>query len=113
MTIMDNCYALVVGIARYQKVRSLPMTVLRDAQDIYDLLVNPNQGGYPEKNVKLLLDAVATKSALLIEMDALTKRSNADSTVFIYFSSHGGRTETAGSPREYLLPVDVDATSDD
>ena len=37
-----NAYALVVGIANYERIKKLPPTVLKDAQDIYDLLINPH-----------------------------------------------------------------------
>ena len=33
-----NAYALVVGIANYERINRLPPTVLKDAQDIRDAL---------------------------------------------------------------------------
>ena len=47
MPAMDNAHALVIGIANYQQINKLPPTVLKDAQDIYDLLVAPQHCGYP------------------------------------------------------------------
>ena len=56
MPALENAHALIVGIANYQKINPLPATVLKDAQDIYNLLVSPNYGGYVPDNVQLLLD---------------------------------------------------------
>jgi uncharacterized caspase-like protein len=46
--------------------------------------------------------------AILAELDQLTKRTTADSTVVLYFSGHGGRIERDGRETCYLLPVDVE-----
>ncbi|MFM6455233.1 MAG: hypothetical protein ACKPH7_25900 [Planktothrix sp.] len=40
MTTLNNCYALIVGIANYQKINRLPLTVLNDAKDIYIAIPN-------------------------------------------------------------------------
>ncbi len=64
MPAMENAYALVVGIANYQKINKLPLTVLKDAQDIYDLLIDSHHCGYSKDNVTLLSDEEATKIAL-------------------------------------------------
>jgi hypothetical protein len=105
---LNNAHALVVGIANYQHVNRLPLTVLNDARDIYALLIDPQHCGYLNENVQLLLDEQATQSGLRQALAELAKRSTADSTVLIYISSHGGRTEAAESSREYLLPMDAD-----
>lgn len=111
MPTLDNAYALVVGIANYQHVNKLPKTVLKDAQDIYDLLVDAQHCGYVHENVQSLLDGDATQSALCQALADLAKRSNPDSTVFIYFSGHGGRVESGAYAGEYLLPVNAVYTS--
>lgn len=109
---MENAYALVVGIANYQNVTRLPETVLKDAQDIYDLLISPQHCGYAADHVQLLLDDQATQSALRQALATLGQHSNADSTIFIYMSSHGGQVEVGSYAGEYLLPVDIDPSSD-
>jgi hypothetical protein len=38
---MDNAYAPVIGIANYLQINRLPLTVLKDAQDIRDLSFDP------------------------------------------------------------------------
>ena len=61
MSAMDNAYALIIGIADYLHITKLPATVRNDAQDVRDLLVDPQHCGYPPDNVRLLLDGEATR----------------------------------------------------
>lgn len=107
MSAMENAHALVIGIASYQHINKLPPTVLKDARDIAGLLVDPRYCAYPRANVQLLLDGEATQLAMREALAALARRSNQDSTVFFYISSHGGRIESGGHSGEYLLPVDT------
>lgn len=106
-----NAHALVVGIANYERINRLPPTVLKDAQDICDLLVNPGYCGYLPDNVQHLTDRQATQAALRQALADLARRSNSNSTVFIYISSHGGQVESGPYAGEYLLSVDTDYTS--
>ena len=108
---LENAQALIVGIANYQRINPLPETVLKDAQDIYNLLVSPQHCGYVSDNVQLLLDAQATQANLRGALGSLTQRSNAESSVLLYISSHGGQVEFGPHAGEYLLPIDADATS--
>jgi len=97
----------VVGIANYQHIKRLPETVLADARAIRTELVHPQRCGYAEGNVQVLLDDEATGAAMRKALDGLAQLSNADSTIFFYISSHGGRIESGPHAGEYLLPVDV------
>jgi len=112
MSVIGSAHALVVGIANYQKIKGLPETVLKDAKDIYELLISPQHCGYLPDNVQLLLDTEATQTALLQALAKLAERSNQNSTVFIYISSHGGQRKSGSYAGEYLLPVDTDFTSE-
>src|SRR5271166_1753571 len=113
MVSMENAHALVVGIANYQKINPLPETVLNDARDIFNVLTAPELGGYPNdpSRVKLLEEKDATRDGLMGELKELAARVDENSVVFIYFSCHGGRVPTGEHAGEYLLPIDVDATS--
>ena len=105
MSIMDNAHALVIGIAECHHINTLPR--VQDAQHIADLLINPNYCGFPTDHVKLLLNGQATQTALRQGLGDLAGRSNADSTVLIFFSGHGGRIESGPQAGQYLLPVDT------
>jgi hypothetical protein len=112
MSAMDDAHALVIGIANYQHIHKLPRTVLKDAQNIRDLLIDPKHCGYPKEKVQLLLDGAATQQAIHQAMTDLAARADEDSTVFIYISSHGGRIKSGPNAGEYLLPVEVDVERD-
>jgi hypothetical protein len=104
---MDNAYVLVIGIANYRHTNPLPMTVLQDAKDIAGVLLDPSQCGYLPDNVRLLLDDEATLATIEGALADLAARTNSDSTVIIYVSSHGGQIESGPRAGAYLLPVDT------
>lgn len=112
MAAMDNAHALVVGIANYENIPVLPPTVLADAGDVAALLADPQVGGYPAANVRLLRDGEATKAGLLAALADLAQAGTPDATVLVYLSSHGGRIEDGPYAGEYLLPVDTDYSTD-
>src|SRR5262249_26777780 len=113
MNPMNNVHGLVIGIANYQKINSLPNTVLDDARDVHNLLADPSHCAYPPDKVQLLLDEKATQAAFRQTLGSLAQCCNQDSTVFIYLSSHGGRIESGPYTGEYILPVDTVYTSDE
>ncbi len=107
-----NAHALAIGIAAYRHVNPLPPAIRNEAQEIRDLLADPQRCGYPPDNVQLLLDGEATLAAVRQALAGLTARSDPDSTVFFYFSGHGGRIDAGPQAGEYLLPADAIYTSD-
>jgi Caspase domain len=109
---MDAAHALVIGIGNYQCINKLPPCIVKDAQDIYNLLIDPRHCGYLPDNVQLLLDGRATQEALRQALADLAERSNADAIAIFYISSHGGWIESGPHAGEYLLPVDTVYTSD-
>jgi hypothetical protein len=107
MAPLTNAHALVVGIANYQNVSPLPQNVLWDAQDLAAALKDTSLCGYPAENVALILDGDATAAQLRNGLDDLAKRTDAESTVTVYFSGHGGRIAAGTGAGEYILPVDA------
>ena len=112
MAALDNSHALVVGIANYQYINPLPPTVLNDARDINNVLIDSRHCGYLAAHVQVLVDGEATQAAIRQALAELAQRSHPDATVFFYLSSHGGRLESGPYAGEYLLPVDTLYTSD-
>src|SRR6185436_1881099 len=101
---MENAHALAIGISRYRHAPPLPE--VHDAQDVHEVLHDPAIGGYGSRG-ELLLEEAATKAAIIEALRELARRADESSTVFFYFSGHGGRsTETC-----FLIPVDGDASS--
>lgn len=85
MTEFVHGHALIVGAGG-----DLPTTV-KDAEDIYDMLVDPELCAYPKSQVELLCNQDADRDAVLEALDrlALRVREDPQSTVVVYFSGHG------------------------
>ncbi len=109
-SLMADAHALAIGISRYQHIRPLPE--VQDAPDVAAALIDPALAGYPPGNVHTLLDAAATRTAILTALDRLAGRTTDASTVVLYFSGHGGRVARDGREICYLLPVDAEAGAD-
>ncbi len=111
MSVLENSFGLIVGVARYKNINPLPTLILKDVNDIYDTLVDPECCGYSPDNVRKLIDQEVTPEALRAEFRHLRDQCDSESTVFIYFSGHGGRIESGEFQGEYLLPVNADFAS--
>lgn len=107
MPTLDDVHALVIGIANYRHINRLPATVLKDAHDIRDLLIANDVCGYPADNVQLLCDDQASVTGMRAALSALAQRTDGNSTVFLYISSHGGQIESGPDVGEYILPADA------
>jgi len=101
--------ALIIGVGDYLHPRfsSLPATV-RDAQAITAILTDPTRCGYPSANVHVLTGGQANATNIRTALKALAKSTTPESTVFIYFSGHGGRALENGVWRAYLCPREAD-----
>ncbi|MHB2025508.1 MAG: ankyrin repeat domain-containing protein [Elusimicrobiota bacterium] len=97
-----NNFALVVGVERYDQA-GLPDALFarRDALAVQKHLIAL---GYPESNVKFLINQAASRASLEAYLeDWLPKNASANGTVFFYFSGHGA-SDSAG--KTYLVPSD-------
>lgn len=111
----DNAFALIIGIGQYENenIRKLNFTHA-DAEAFYALLTDPQRAGFREENVRLLLDAKATRNQILKSVNQwLYKQVTPDSTVMIFFAGHGGEEqdkcdEETGKKAYYFLPWDAD-----
>jgi hypothetical protein len=101
-------HALVIGIANYPRVRSLPETILNDARDLRGLLTNPATCGYPSDQVVQLLDSQATGESIRAALSNLATRTGPDDTAVIFFSGHGAHDPAGGDTHQYILPHDCD-----
>lgn len=82
---MENFFALIIGVGG-----DLPATVA-DATAIYELLSDPQKGGYTKENIEFLTEEKASKQDAIAALDRIVARSMATehSTVLIYYSGHG------------------------
>ncbi len=96
-------YALLIGVGG-----DLPVSV-QDAKALYRLFTDPKRAGYPADHVVLLTEQDATRDGILQAFDRLIELANrdAEATVVVYFSGHGGTFAPPGGASEYfLLPYD-------
>ena len=98
-----NAHALVVGVGKYERLSRLTRTA-NDAQDMYDLLIDPDRCGY--QGVTLLLEEQATRPAVMQEIEALA-RLPTDATALVFFSGHGTRIEDGQAARSYLCTYET------
>jgi hypothetical protein len=114
--IYANSHALIVGIDRYSK---LPASVQlsyakKDAIALKEVLVSSY--GFPEANVRLLLDDQATLAGIRDAMAdfADTKKVGQDDRILVYFSGHGQTVQTVGGGEMgYLIPSDANVDLND
>ena len=99
-------HALLIGVANYQQVSSLPAAILNDVNDVAATLSSPQYCAYPPANVITLLDANATRAAVLKGLDELAARAGPDDTACVFFSGHGAVVGSPGSEDSVLVTVD-------
>jgi hypothetical protein len=109
-THFDKGYALIIGVANYphSDIPKLPEKVLKDAKDMYELLISAEYCGYLEANTRKLLDGKATAENIRDDLQWLAKSAGSDSTVVIFFSGHGGQIKHGDAAGNYLLAYDCD-----
>ncbi|MCP4113454.1 MAG: caspase family protein [Desulfobacteraceae bacterium] len=101
-TVAPKVWAVIVGIAKYNHVRSLNYTD-DDAYQVYAFLKSPEGGALPDKQIRLLIDENATKTRIINAMNAVFKQALHNDVVLFFFSGHG----TA----EAFIPFDYDILS--
>jgi hypothetical protein len=106
-----NAFALVVAVANYRSVSSLPKVVLKDASDIRDMLLAPTHCGYLAPNVHVLLDVDATLENIRAELAWLAAVAGPNDSVIVYFSGHGVLPKTSADGASALVPWDADIAS--
>lgn len=84
MNSLDNAFALLIGVGD-----DLPVTVL-DATAIANVLEDPNLAGYKPENIFLLTNEKASRQGILNAFEELIARTDEDSSVFLFYSGHGG-----------------------
>ena len=84
-------YAVVIGIRKYQddRIPELKYTTV-DAEEIYNILTDPQYGNFPKNQVKLLIDEQATDNNIKSAIGTwLRRNTRKDDTVIIFFAGHG------------------------
>jgi tetratricopeptide (TPR) repeat protein len=100
----QNSWAVVIGIDAYRAAPRLNYSAA-DAKAVADQLL---QLGFPRQNIRLLLDADATKSRIERAFYQDRKEMGPNDRLFVYFAGHGETTPTRTGEEGYILPVDAD-----
>lgn len=101
-------HALLIGVANYQQISSLPAAILNDVNDVAATLSSRHYCAYPPANVVTLLDTNATRAAVLKGLEELAARAGPDDTACVFFSGHGGIVGSPGNEESVLVTVDSD-----
>jgi hypothetical protein len=103
----DGGRALLIGIGEgYCASLQLPRMVRQDAEAVGKVLRDSAICGYPDSQVRLLLDKDATKNNIVAALQELATLSRPDDTVILFFSGHGGRKGSEPDSLGYLCPAD-------
>ena len=102
-------HAVVIGVANYRHINTLPDAVLNDAGDVADVLTSADHCGYEECNLHLLLDGDATLVQIRRGLSSVAEASRSQDTAVIFFSGHGAVLDRADGPISAILPVECDA----
>ena len=103
-------WALIVGIEDYEdpNIADLNYSV-DDAKLLYEVLTDPNRGGFDPKSVRLLTDDAddpslrPTRRNILRALKNWLSQTKPEDTVLFYFSGHGVADERG---RNYLVAID-------
>ncbi len=85
MSKLEKAYALLIGIA-YED----GLNTIGDAEDIATILTDESICGYPFENVLLLTGKKADRNGILNAFKTLQEKTDEHSSVFIFYSGHGG-----------------------
>jgi len=106
--IEPNPYALVIGISGYPKFP--PDQRLRyptaDARLFADFLRSPESGPFPERNLRVLPDSLATRESIFREVQWIGSQAREQDVVYVFFAGHGVKDDADDAM--YLMPYDAD-----
>ncbi|HUX37981.1 MAG TPA: caspase family protein [Rectinemataceae bacterium] len=92
-------YAIVIGIAAYP---AYPLKYpVDDANDMATLL---RSTGWTVDSADVLLDSVATRSAIQTAIAAFTSKVGSNSSILVYYSGHGAIS--SDDKTAYMIPYD-------
>lgn len=107
---IDKKYAILIGIDNYfdDIIRPLKYSVA-DIQSFYEVITDPNRGGYKLENVRLFSDVASrpdlkpTRSNIMSQVSSLASMTTTNDNLLVYFSGHG----IEKNRKCYLVPQDA------
>lgn len=104
-------YALIVGVANYQNIPSLPSTILNDVSDFHNILTDTERCGYLAQQTERLVDQQATADSIRAGLLWLANSTQPHDTAIFFFSGHGGQIASSSLAGNYLFPFDTDPST--
>ncbi|RRR68095.1 MAG: caspase family protein [Candidatus Viridilinea halotolerans] len=99
-------HALVIGVGQYRDSGIADVaTAANDARALGHLLRDPQLAAYPDAQVRVLVDAKATRTNILDALGELAQRA-VGGTALIFFAGHGEQVDGSYT----LLPFDAEAS---
>lgn len=98
----QESWAVVVGVNCYENASPLEYAV-RDAEKVAEALVRL---GFPEGNVRLLVDGDASRASILAQLQSLSDKVGSDDRVLFFFAGHGLTRAGHRGDIGFLVPVD-------
>ena len=97
-----NAFALIIGVANYEKTPANALYADKDAQQFYDYATM--KLGIPSSNIKELVNDKADLGEILINVKDWLRRSAKPnkSDIYIFFAGHGLASQDGS--KMYLLP---------
>ncbi|MBK6544949.1 MAG: caspase family protein [Saprospiraceae bacterium] len=106
-SIVNNTYAVVVGISDYQDPAIPDLRFAdRDAKAFADWLKSPNGGALKSTELKTLFNEESTTGKIIAALDWLISATKTGDKAIIYFSGHGDVERVTKFQRGYWLTWD-------
>jgi cephalosporin hydroxylase len=103
-------HALIIAVGNYPKNTGWnPISSTNDVAIIKDALLTQ---GFEDRNIKVIVDAAATKQGIVHQLKLLTESVNAGDVVVVHFSGHGQQIldDNGDEPDGYdesIIPFDA------
>jgi hypothetical protein len=108
---VNQKWALVVGIAKFQNPRLNLKYTRNDAQSVSDLLRDPVYGRFRGDHVRLIADQDATTVNIRAGLNWLARSAGADDLAVIYVATHGTAREQDIANVNYIVAYNTDVES--
>ena len=103
--------ALLIGINEYQTEEFADLRgAVNDVETMREILIS--RYGFPESNVVVLTDRLATRQAILDALNRLVEQTTTDDMVYVHYSGHGSQVQDMSGDEadqldETILPHDA------
>ena len=105
--VIGEQWAIIIGISNYKDPILNLKFAHRDAEELYNLLIEPNGGPFKQDHIRKLINENATFQNIRKALGSFLKKPAKDDLVLIYFSCHG-QPDLERPDNTYILPYETD-----